>query len=168
MAVNEPAGFDERNGRERAVRDVGVKVGRILDVRLADCGVGHDRSIVLERVANVAVLVRSGDGLAQRISRAYCAVVDLIWVSDVVVPLIAVVLPRDVGLDQRIADAGYWRRWNREDGVEFAGIGIGVVAVAEIAGVVVVQQIVTAYLASGTDRVRKRLQIGDDCRNART
>ena len=40
------------------------------------------------------------------------------------------------------------------------GIGIGVVAVAEVAGVVVVQQIVVAGFAVRIDGMRQRLKIG--------
>ena len=66
MAVHEAAGLDEGNRGQRAVGDVRVQVRRVLDVGLADAGVRHDRRVVLERVADVAVLVRVGDGSAEK------------------------------------------------------------------------------------------------------
>ena len=102
-------------------------------------GIGHDRGVVLERIADVAVLI----GV-----RADGAVVELIGIGHVVVPLIAVVLPGNVVREHVVADAGHGGRRNGEDGVVGAGVGIGVVAVAEVAGVVVVQQVVVAGFAA--------------------
>src|SRR5580700_5237847 len=118
MAVHEPARLDERDGGNVAGCDVIVELAGVLEVRAADGGVGHDGGVVLERVADVAVLVRIGDGSAETIRRTYCTVVDLIFVfgdvaglfhgwrcaerlagvavASVVVPLIAVILPGNV------------------------------------------------------------------------
>ena len=63
-----------------------VQVHRVLDVRGHLIRMRHDRRVVLERIADVAVLVGRRPGRA---------VVQLIGIVDVVVPLIAVVLPRD-------------------------------------------------------------------------
>ena len=62
MAVHEAAGLDEGNGGKIAVGDVRVEVQCVLDVGVADRGVRHDGRVVLERVADVAVLVGVGDG----------------------------------------------------------------------------------------------------------
>src|ERR1022692_4936186 len=114
MTVDEAARLDEGNRRERAIRDFLVKIRDILDVRRTDRGIGHDRRVVLERIANIAVLV----GV-----RADRAVVQLIGVADVVVPLVPEILPRNVGADEAVSDAGRRRRWNREHGI----LGIGIV-----------------------------------------
>ena len=45
------------------------------------------------------------------------------------------------------------------DGVRRVLVGIGIVAVAEIARIVIVQQIVVALFAARIDRMWKRLQI---------
>src|SRR5271163_381090 len=117
MAVDEAAGLDERNSGKLAVGDVGIQVCSVLDVRLANRFVGHDGSVVLERVADVAVLVRVGNGLAQEVGRAGSPVVDLVFIlgnisgftwrasSRVVVPLISVILPRNVLGEKFVANA---------------------------------------------------------------
>ena len=46
------------------------------------------------------------------------------------------------------------------------GVGVGIVAVAEVSGVVVVQQVIVARLAARIDRPRQRLQIVHDRANA--
>ena len=58
-------------------------------------------------------------------------------------------------------------RRNREHGVVGVGVGEGVVAVAEVARVVVVQQIVVARFAARIDGGRKRLQVVHDRGDAR-
>ena len=84
MAVHQAAGLDEGNRGQSVVGDVVVEVERVLHVVGAGVGAGHDLKIVLERVADVAVLVGGfADG----------AVIELVGIGDVVVPLIAVILP---------------------------------------------------------------------------
>ena len=51
---------------------------------------------------------------------------------------------------------------NGEDGVVGAGVGVGVVAVAEEARIVVVEQVVVAGIAIGLHGMRKRLQVIHD------
>ena len=50
---------------------------------------------------------------------------------DVVVPLVAVVFPRDLPSAFLVSDAARRRRRNREHGVEAIVVDVGVVAVAE-------------------------------------
>ena len=57
MAIDQPAGLDDGDGRQSSVLDVGVKIRGVLNVGSADSGVGHDGGVVLERIANVAVFV---------------------------------------------------------------------------------------------------------------
>src|SRR5580693_4073137 len=181
MAVHEPARLDERDGRNVAGCDVSVEFAAVLEVRAADGGVGHDGRVVLERVADVAVLVRVGDGSAETIGRAHRAVVDLIFifgdvagflhrwrcaerlgraaVASVVVPLIAVVLPRNALRDEFVTDAGNRGGRNREDGVGGVGIQERVFAATEVAGVVVVQQVVVAGLAARIHWFRERREV---------
>src|SRR5579863_1214572 len=169
MAVHETARLDERDGGNVAGFDVIVEVAGVLQVRATDSGVGHDGGVVLERVADVAVFVRVGDGSAETIGRAHRAVVDLIFVfrdiarflhrwgcaerlggvavASVVVPLIAVVLPGNALRDEFVTDAGNGGRRNREHGVGGVGVQEGVFAAAEVAGVVVVQQVVVTGFA---------------------
>ena len=105
--------------------------------------VGHDRGLVLERVADVAVLVAI---------RANRSVVELVLVGEILVPLVAVILPGNVVIDQHIGDVPLARRGNREWSVVDVVVGVGVRAVAEIARVVVIQQVVMARIAVGLDR----------------
>src|SRR6202034_2363820 len=144
-------------GRQLAVRNVRVKVGGVLDMSGADSRIGHDRGVVLEGVADVAVLVGV---LADR------TIVQLVRIVHIVVPLVAVVLPGNIVLDHVVADAGHRRRRNGEDRVVGIGIGVGVLAVAEVAGVVVIQQIVAALLAMRRDRSREHVEVPDDRRDA--
>src|SRR5271154_2611484 len=123
---------------------------------------GHDGSVVLEWVANVAVVV----GIRSR-----CSVVELILVgrdvagrprstyANVVIPLVAVVLPRNFVGVEVIANAGRRRRWNRKRRVIDEGVREGVAAVAKVARIVVVQQVVVARFAARIDRPGKRLEI---------
>ena len=148
MAVDQSARLDERDRRQRAVlrcRVYRLAVSWICAVRIS--GVRHDRGVVLERIADVAVLV----GV-----RADGPVVELVGVGDVVVPLIAVVLPGDVVREQVVADAGGRGGRNGEHRVVRVRVGVGVVAVAEVAGVVVVEQVVVARFAVRVDRTRQR------------
>src|SRR5580704_3621783 len=181
MAVHEPARLDERDGGNVAGCDVIVELAGVLEVRAADGGVGHDGRVVLERVADVAVLVRVGDRSAETIGRAHGAVVDLIFifgdvagflhrwrcaerlgratVPSVVVPLIAVILPRNALRDQFVTDAGNRGGRDREDGVGGVGVQERVFAATEVARVVVVQQVVVAGLAARIHWFRERREV---------
>jgi hypothetical protein len=97
VTVDIAAGLDDRDRGQRVAGDIRVQVDRVLDVRLHLLRMRHDGRVVLERVADVAVLV----GV-----RAVGAVVQLVRIVDVVVPLVAVILPGDVLLVERVADAG--------------------------------------------------------------
>src|SRR5271155_3548088 len=102
----------------------------------------HDGRGGLGRVADVAIFVRG---------RPVSSVVELVWVVDVVVPLIAVVLPRNTVDVEVVADAG---RRGRRDGKRRVGgilVDVGVLAVAEPARVVIVQEIVVARFATRVD-----------------
>ena len=57
MAIDQAAGLDEGDRRQSAVLDVCIEIRRVLDVRGADGGIGHDRRVVLEGVADVAVFI---------------------------------------------------------------------------------------------------------------
>ena len=148
-----PLGLTKETAGKRSVLDVVVEIGRVLDVRGADSGIGHDRGVVLEWIADVAVFV----GI-----RADGPIVQLIGVGHIVIPLIAVIFPGDIGGDQLIANAAHRRGRNCEHGVVRIRVGKRVVAVAEVAGVVVIQQIVVAGFAVGIDRLRQRLEVIHD------
>src|SRR6202161_1871133 len=189
MAIHETAGFDNGNGGERAVSDVRVEVQRVLDVSFADFGIGHDGRVVLKRVANVAVFVGVGDGLAERVSRARGSVVDLIlvfgdvavsderwriaerllWFTNprIVVPLIAVILPGNIVLEKGVTNARCCRGWNREYGVVRRFVSESIFALTEVAGVVIVQQVVVAHFAVRLNRMRERLEIIHNCGDSR-
>jgi hypothetical protein len=104
--------------------------------------VRHDRRVVLERIADVAVLVGGRSGRAP---------VQLVRVVDVVIPLVAIILPGDVACVQAVADAPGRNRRDRERRVARVAVEIGAIAVTEIAGVVVVEQIVVAGFAIRID-----------------
>ena len=158
MPVDESARLDEGHRGQRALGNIVVQVRGVLDMRLADVRIGHDRGVVLERVADVAVLVAL---LTDR------PVVELVRIGHVVVPLVPVVLPRNMRRQEAVADAGRGGGWNGEHGVVRIGVGVGVAAVAEVARVIVVQQVVVPWLAARIDRSRKRLQVFHDRRHAR-
>ena len=107
--------------------------------------VRHDGRVVLERVADVAIFV----GV-----RPIGSIIELVWVGDVVVPLIAVVLPRNAVGVEVIADAGRRRRRNRERRVGGILVDIGILAVAEPARVVIVQQVIVTGFAMRIDAER--------------
>ena len=80
------------------------------------------------------------------------AIVELVGIVDIIVPLVAVVFPGDFASFRSSPMLGV-----EEGGIVngvLAGIviGIGVVAVAEIARVVIVEQVVMALLAPWIDR----------------
>ena len=118
----------------------------------------HDRGVELEGIADSAVFI----GVF-----ANGAEIQLVWVGYIVIPLIAVILPRDIPLDHYVANAGYRGRRNGEDGVVLVFVGEGIVAIAEVARVVVVQQIVVSGLAAQRNLRFQRLQILRNRRHAR-
>ena len=61
--------------------------------------------------------------------------------------------------NQRVTNALDGRRWNGEHGVVRVGVRIGVVAVPEVARIVIVQQVVVALFAVRIDRTGKRLEV---------
>ena len=63
---------------------------------------------------------------------------------------------------QFVADAARGGRRNREHGVESGFVGEGIFALAEVAGIVIVQQVVVAHFAVRIHGVRKRLEIFHD------
>ena len=92
MSVDQAAGLDVGDRGQIAVLDVLVEIRRVLKVVRAYRLVGHDGGGVLEEVADVAVSI-------PRILK--------VRVGHVAVPLIAVVLPGDVFLEQRVADVAH-------------------------------------------------------------
>src|SRR3977135_2719564 len=146
MAVNPTAWLNERNGRQGAILDVGVKIKRVHDVGGANGIVGHNLCLVLKRVADVAVLV------------ALCAngpIVELVLVAKIRVPLIVVGLPGNVVVQKNVGDAVLIRWRNRERGVVDEVVRVGVGAIAKVAGIVVVQKIVVTRIAIGVHRASK-------------
>ena len=74
MAVEIAARFDKRHRRQVATRcgathQVVVKVGGVLQRHLPHRRGGHDRCRVLEKVADVAVLIVRGDEIVVGISK---------------------------------------------------------------------------------------------------
>src|SRR6267378_43111 len=143
MAVNPTAWLNERNGGQGAILDVGVKIKRVHDVGGANGIVGHNLCLVLKRVADVAVLV------------ALCAngsIVELVLVAKIRVPLIVVGLPGNVVFQKNVGDAVLTRWRNCERGVVDEVVRVSVGAIAKVAGIVVVQEIVVARIAIGVHR----------------
>ena len=58
-----------------------------------------------------------------------------------------------------VADAARGGRRNREHGVESGFVGEGIFALAKVAGIVIVQQVVVAHFAVRIHWVRKRLEV---------
>src|SRR5690242_43515 len=57
MSINPAAWLYVRDSRKSAVVNILVQVNRVLEMLCAYGGVGHDRRLVLERVANGAILI---------------------------------------------------------------------------------------------------------------
>src|SRR5882762_6827731 len=128
MTVNPTAWLNERNGRQGAILDVGVKIKRVHDMGGANGIVGHDLCLILERVADVAVLV------------ALCAngpIVELVLVAKIRVPLIVVGLPGNGVFQKKVGDAVLTRWRNCERRVVDEVIRVSVGAIAKVAGIVV-------------------------------
>ena len=130
----------------------------VRDVRRADRVVGHDLLLILEWVTNIAVLIAL---------RADFAVVELILIAKIEVPLVVVAVPGDIVLEQYICDAPLGSARNREWRVVGVRIGIGVASVAEVTGVVIVQQVVVAWIAVRRDRRIQRAEVAHHRSNSR-
>ena len=96
MSVNPAAGLHIRNRGKVAALDVFVEVFGVLQVRGADGGVGHNLGLILEGVADVAVLVALG---------SHGSVVNLVFIVEVGILLSAVMLPGNAGCHQHVRDA---------------------------------------------------------------
>src|SRR5467141_32992 len=158
MTVHPAAGLDVRDRGQIAAGDVIVKIGGVNNVGGANGIVGHDLRLIMERVADVAILVAV---------RADGAVVELVLVGEVLIPLIIVGLPRDVVFKHYVSDAALVRGWNGERCVVNKAVGVGIGTVAKIPGIVVVQQVVVAFLAVWVDWPRERPQVFADLSYAR-
>src|SRR5579859_1001253 len=95
-------------------------------------GALHDGFGVLKRVADVAVGVVGSD-------------IVVVGIRKVSAPLISVVGPGNVAGDQLIADGG-------DGGTGIADVTVGILSIAVVAGVVVVQEIKLAGFAARIDR----------------
>src|SRR5207253_46859 len=104
-------------------------------------------------VADVAVFIAK---------RANCSVVQFIFVAKIGVPLIVVRLPGNVVFQQDVGDAALAGRRNRKRRVVDEVVVVSVGAVAKIARIVIVQQVVVARFAVGIDRTRERSQVLKD------
>src|SRR6266550_3649838 len=100
--------------------------------------VGHDLCLVLKRIADVAILVALG---------ANGSIVELVLVAKICVPLIVVGLPGNVVFQKNVGDAVLTRWRNREWSVVDVVVRVGVGAIAKIARIVVVQEIVVTRIA---------------------
>src|ERR1700724_383211 len=122
-------------------------------MRVADGGVGHDLGLILKGVADVAVLIALGP---------YGSVVDLVFIFQVGIPLVAVMLPRNAVFHQNVCDAALFCRGNGERSVGNVVIGVSVSAIAEVARIVVVKKVVMARIALGVYLIRQGAQIFQD------
>src|ERR1700719_669361 len=150
MSVNPAAGLHVGNRGKIAAFEVFVEIFGVLQVGGANGGVGHDFGLILERVADVAVLIALGaDG----------AVIELVFIGQVGIPLVAVILPGNTGGHQHVRDGVLLGRRNGERSVGDVVVGVSVGAVAEVAGIVVVEQIVVAGIALGIYFIRQADQV---------
>src|SRR5215467_12253203 len=137
MAIYPAAWLDERHRRHMSALDVLVKLGGIDKMVGAHRRVSHNLRLVLEAIAYVAV------GIARW---AHLPIVKLIFIVQVVVPLVVVALPRDIVLQQDISDATLRGRWNRERCVVGICVFIAVGPISEVARVIMVWPIIVARL----------------------
>src|ERR1700687_2747608 len=158
MAVHPAAGLNVGDRGQIAAGNVTVKIVGVNDVGGADGIVGHDLRLIVKRVADVAIRVAV---------RTDGAVVELVFVGEVLIPLIVVGLPRDVVFKHYVSDAALVRPRNRKRSVIHKVIGVSVRAIAEIARIVVVQQVVVAFLAVWVDWPGERPQVFADLSYAR-
>src|ERR1700730_1070809 len=122
-------------------------------MRVADGGVGHDLGLILKGVADVAVLIAFGP---------YGSVVNLIFISEVGIPLSAVMLPRNAVFHQHVCDAALFCRGNGERSVGDVEIAVFVSTIAEVARIVVVEKVVVARIALGVYLIWQTAQIFQD------
>src|SRR5450759_5417599 len=137
MTIKQSARLDEGNCRQFTIGDVGIKISRILQVLGNKGRVRHDLGFIQEGIADVAI-----DALRR--------------VRHETVPTFSVVLPRYIFGEERVA---YGFQRGRRNG-ERAGVDA---AIAVVAWVVVVEQIIRT---KGTVRLRvsrQRIQVTDDC-----
>src|SRR5215472_9780412 len=120
--------------------------------------IGHNLRLILERVADVAVLVAGG---------THRSIVQLILVGQIRVPLVAVILPRHVVLQHHVCDAALARPWDGERRVARIRVRISVATVPKVPGIVVVQQVVVTLIAVRLDRLRQRSQVFEHRPNTR-
>ena len=138
MAVDDAARLDVGHLRQLAVLDVGIEIDRVLQMGLALGFAGHDRRRIRRPVADVAILVYGAQ---------------VVGVLEVAIELVAEVSPGNAFGVERVADGAHARGRNRVDIVVGVNVGISVGAVAEIAGIVVVDEIIMARLAVRLDRL---------------
>src|SRR5271167_368679 len=110
----------------------------------------------MEAVADVAVLVTVG---------SHGAIVELVGIPRIavqpriLVPLIVIPLPGNVVRQQNVSNAVLRGSGNRERSVIRIMIRIRIGSVAEVSGVVIVQQVVVSWIAIGLDRWLQGTQI---------
>src|SRR5215472_1572431 len=120
MPVNPSARLYKGNGRQVAAGDRGVQIGRVLIMVVAQGFVGHEARLVLESVADIAVLVAV---------RPHGAVVQLVGIAretispGVLIPLVAVGNKRYVAFEQNVPDAPLQRSRNRKRRVARVAVG---------------------------------------------
>src|SRR5215472_9162017 len=107
MAVHPSAWLHKRDRGQLAVVDVLVEMIHVHDVAGTYVLVGHDLLLILESVADVAVLIALWANFSK---------VELIRIVDIAVPLIVVALPGDIVGEHHVGDAalrgarnGEWR-----------------------------------------------------------
>src|SRR5215472_18248079 len=123
MAIHPSARFYERNRGQLPAPDVLIELVGVEDVRRSNSRVSHDLRLVLESVADIAVLIAL---LPDR------SVVLLIFVGEIGIPLIVVALPRNVVLQHHIRDTAL-RSWrNRERSVVGICVGVGVAPITRL------------------------------------
>jgi len=91
MAVEEAAGLDVGNLRQLALGDVMIKINCVLEMLRLDRRIGHNRRLVEERIADVAL----GTGVGT---------------CDEAVPAFTVIFPRDSFFEQSVGDRPHRRR----------------------------------------------------------
>src|SRR6516164_2314185 len=149
MTVYPAARLHEGDRGQCSVGDIFVKIRGVLKVSVTNFVVGHDLGLILETVADIAILIAVG---------ANGAVVELVLVAripvaaGVLVPLVAVGFPGHATFQQNVADAALlgWRDCERS--VMGIAIGVGVAAVAKKAWIIDVEKIVVPGIAIWLDR----------------
>jgi hypothetical protein len=147
MPIKPSIWFHERHCGKGPVLNILIKIDRVLQVCFALRRAGHDRADILEWIADAAIGVICGD-------------VVIVGILQILAPLIAVILPRDLLLIQPIAD-GWQSGWrNREDRLlGISDVSISVAAVAIVPRIVVIEEIVVSGIAVGSHRAVQRSQV---------